>query len=56
MIFNWFQLVLGIWVAVSPWLLGFYGNNMALWSNIVAGVLIVIFSLWALFGEKSSSQ
>ncbi|MEK7555456.1 MAG: SPW repeat protein [Patescibacteria group bacterium] len=51
--FSWLQLILGLWVVISPWLLGFYGNSMALWSNVIAGVLIIILSLWELFGGKS---
>lgn len=56
MTFNWFQLILGLWVVISPWILGFYGNSPGLWSNVIAGVLIIIFSLWALFGGKTSGD
>ena len=49
---NWVKLVLGLWVAVSPWILGFSGITTALWSNIIAGALIAIFALWGLFGSK----
>ncbi|MBN2197728.1 SPW repeat protein [Candidatus Wolfebacteria bacterium] len=52
---NWVQLILGVWVFVSPWILGFSDITTALWSNIIAGALIVIFSLWEIFGSKSAS-
>ncbi|MEK7193983.1 MAG: SPW repeat protein [Patescibacteria group bacterium] len=52
---NWVKLVLGLWVAVSPWILGFSGITTALWSNIIAGALIAIFALWGLFGGKPST-
>lgn len=48
---RWPLLVLGIWVLVSPWILGFYAINIALISNVIAGVLIITLSLWELFGE-----
>lgn len=51
---NWIQLVLGFWIFVSPWILGFSDISTALWSNVIIGILIVIFSLWELFGVKSS--
>ena len=51
---NWFQLILGLWVFVSPWLLGFSDISTALWSNIVAGALIIIFALWEIFASKPS--
>jgi len=52
---GWIQLVLGLWVLASPWILGFAGITIALWSNIIAGVLIAIFALWELFSGKSQT-
>jgi hypothetical protein len=52
---SWVQLVLGLWVLVSPWVMGFADLTSALWSSVIAGALIVIFSLWQLFGGKSSA-
>lgn len=49
---NWFQLVLGVWVFASPWVLGFYEINLALWSNLIAGIAIVILNLWQIYGEE----
>jgi len=46
---NWFLLVLGVWIFVSPWILGFSEINVALWDNILAGALVSIISLWKLF-------
>jgi hypothetical protein len=50
---NWAQLVLGLWILVSPWVLGFSDITTALWSNVIIGALIIIFALWELFGGKS---
>lgn len=52
---SWAQLILGIWVLVSPWVIGFADISAALWSNVIVGALVVIFALWQLFGGKSSS-
>jgi hypothetical protein len=48
---RWFILGLGVWILISPWILGFYAVNIALISNIIAGVIIITLSLWQLFGE-----
>ncbi|MEK7658077.1 MAG: SPW repeat protein [Patescibacteria group bacterium] len=53
---NWVILVLGLWILISPWALDFSALTVALWSNVVSGVLIIIFALWELFGEKSSAS
>jgi hypothetical protein len=48
---NWLHLVLGLWVAASPWLLGATGTSLQ-WSNLVVGVVIAVVALWGLFGRK----
>jgi hypothetical protein len=49
---GWVQLVLGLWIFASPWILGFSDISTALWSNVIIGLLVVIFALWELFGAK----
>ncbi len=51
---GWPQLILGLWVLISPWAIGFSEVNIALWSNVIAGLLIAIFALWGLYGGKPS--
>jgi hypothetical protein len=53
---NWIQLVLGLWIFVSPWLLGFSDISTALWSNVIVGALVAIFGLWEVFGTKSPAR
>lgn len=52
----WFLLLLGLWILISPWALGFSSYNTAMWSNVVTGVLIVVCVLWGLFGCKSCDK
>jgi hypothetical protein len=40
----WINLVVGIWVFASPWVLNYAGSD-AIWTDLMAGVLLVIFSL-----------
>ncbi len=44
--FNWMILVLAVWLVVSPWILGFSGLNLVVWNNLMAGGLIIVFTLW----------
>ena len=39
------QLVLGIWLLVSPWMLGFSEINLAKWSCVLVG-LGILFAVW----------
>jgi len=38
-------LILGIWLVISPWVLGFFQYDIAAWNAIAVGVILIIFSL-----------
>ncbi|MGC9046986.1 MAG: SPW repeat protein [Minisyncoccia bacterium] len=44
--FHWFTIFLGAWIILSPWLFGFYEINIMAWNNVIAGILIIVFTLW----------
>jgi hypothetical protein len=46
---EWVNLVLGLWLAASPWLLGFTANVNVMWTNVVLGLLVAVVSLWAVW-------
>jgi hypothetical protein len=46
---EWINLVLGLWVVVSPWVLGFAAMAAAMWGHVVIGAAIVVLAaleLW----------
>lgn len=43
---NWAIFIFGLWLAVSPYILGFSRVNLVAWNNVVLGVFIMLFSLW----------
>lgn len=46
------EIVVGVWVLVSPWILGFYGFTPALWSGIISGAAIALIGLWGVFEDR----
>ncbi len=44
---EWLEAAIGVWVFISPWVLGAATNPRILWSSIVVGVLLVILALWS---------
>lgn len=44
----WALTVLGLWLIVAPWALGFSLFNLVRWNSIFTGILILIvsFSRW----------
>ena len=48
---EWTNLLLGFWVAISPWLFGFAGVTYAKWSHVAIGVTVSILAaveIWRL--------
>ncbi|MFI0843595.1 SPW repeat protein [Mesorhizobium sp. IMUNJ 23232] len=46
---EWVNFLLGLWLVVSPWLLGFSANVNAMWTHVIMGVLIAAASAWAVW-------
>jgi len=48
---SWVYLILGLWVAVSPWLVESFGFPLT-WSNLIVGAVVALLALWGAFGRK----
>lgn len=49
---EWTECVLGLWLVVSPWALGFSGQAQAMVSAVATGVVIALLALWTLATDK----
>ncbi|NIR58495.1 MAG: SPW repeat protein [Gammaproteobacteria bacterium] len=45
---EWVDLVLGVWLIIAPFVLGFTAEGAAMWNHIVLGILLVIDTVWAM--------
>lgn len=50
---HWINLILGVWIFIAPWLLGFGDNTAALWSNLAVGLVLVISSIYGMSSGKA---
>jgi hypothetical protein len=48
---HWTELVVGAFVLISPWLLGFSDIALAKWGNVLCGLVLVIVNVWAIYGD-----
>jgi len=51
---EWVNVLLGLWVAVSPWLLGFAGVANARWTHLLVGLAVAAlaaYELWRMSDE-----
>ena len=52
---EWVDVVLGLWLIASPWILNFSTVRPALWSAIISGAIIVIAAGWNLIAERQQA-
>jgi hypothetical protein len=49
---EWANVALGLWLAVSPWILGFSALVPAMWYALIVGCVVAALALWALATER----
>lgn len=50
------QAVLGLWTLLSPWILGYKDIQLALLSNVIAGLIIFLSAIWLIFEQKNKNN
>jgi predicted MFS family arabinose efflux permease len=48
-IIDWVNLLIGIWLIISPWVLGTVASTTSTVVLVIMGIALVVFSAWALF-------
>ena len=49
---EWANIALGVWLVISPWIVGFSGLMAAMWNAVILGAVIAVLALWALATDK----
>jgi hypothetical protein len=45
---EWVDMAVGLWLIISPWVLGVAATTAVVWNFVIVGVLALILSGWAL--------
>ncbi len=45
----------GLWVIVSPWVFGYYGNTAAMWNDVGVGIAVSILALIRVFDTRGTA-
>lgn len=53
---RWLEIIIGLWLIISPWLLGFRSISVMMWSNTLVGIILVIAGLWEKYGGGENSN
>lgn len=49
---SWINFLLGIWLIIAPFVLGFSESVAATRNSVVLGILVGVFGLWGAIGEQ----
>lgn len=49
---EWSEAALGLWMAVSPWVLRYNGQQLATRSALISGIVILALALWVLATDR----
>lgn len=55
---EWANLILGFWLLISPWTLGFTSSTAATWNQAIVGLLVIVFAIWQITimgGQRTQS-
>ncbi|MBI2584505.1 MAG: SPW repeat protein [Rhodospirillales bacterium] len=52
---EWINLVLGGWLVISPWVVGFSTSTLLMWNAVIVGALVVLFAGWSAVPASDST-
>lgn len=53
---RWVLIVIGAWLIIAPWVLGFSDSVLVKWSSVLCGIIIVAINFWALSGRDKTAD
>jgi hypothetical protein len=53
---EWLNMVLGLWLFVSPWILAFPTSATLRWNAVITGLIVASLSAWVLTQERSKRR
>jgi hypothetical protein len=55
---DWINAILGLWLVVSPFVLGYSVMRVVLWNSVIVGIVVIVLAGWAatLFGRTPAPQ
>jgi hypothetical protein len=53
---EWINLLLGLWLIASPWVLHFSMDRRPMWSFVVLGIIAAVVSAWSLWENQNGTH
>lgn len=53
---SWINVLLGLWLVISPWVYGYSDNVGALWNSIIFGLIIFALAIWSALASRGTKE
>jgi hypothetical protein len=53
---RWIDVVIGGWLIVAPWVLGFSDEVLVKWSSVLCGLVLVAMNVWILSDRHKEAE
>ncbi len=51
---RWADIVIGGWLIISPWVLGFSNDILVKWSSVLCGIILVAVNGWIIAEKREA--
>ena len=55
-VLSWINVILGIWVLISPWALGFASARVPMTNNVITGIVVIVLAAWSALATQSDRR
>ena len=52
---SWVNFLLGIWLILSPFLLGFGAVEAAMWNSVIVGLIVLALAAWSAIATRNAT-
>lgn len=53
---SWVSFVIGLWLLIAPYMLGYAFIPAALWNSIILGLVIAVLALWSALSSPTTTD
>jgi uncharacterized membrane protein len=53
---SWLNFVLGVWLILAPFLLGFSVIGAAMWNSVIVGLVVLVLASWSAVATRNITE
>lgn len=52
---SWINALIGVWVLLAPFILGYSGTGGATWNDVIVGIVVIVLEVWGASAAKKEA-